>query len=337
MPDDPLAVTADAKTLTVACGDFDRTRRLLDGTVGIEGFRLKFVTMPPEEMFRRAFEGGEFDISELSASTFLLHVGRGTCPYVGLPIFPSRAFRHAAIYVRANGGIEKPQDLRGKIVGVRSYLNTAALVVRGLFADEYGLASDAMSWRIGDVDDAERKDIPVPKLEKPTEIMALAYGKTLTGELLSGGIDALIHYNPPRGFTLAANSPFKRLFPDPSAAERVYFEKTKIFPIMHLIGIRRPLLEEDPSLARKVYDAFAKAKDLAMGDLLSQSSPKISLPWLNDDVARTIALAGSDFWPYGVRKNEAALASLVRYASDQGLTRRPLAMADLFEPGLLDT
>jgi 4,5-dihydroxyphthalate decarboxylase len=337
MPDDPLAVTADAKTLTVACGDFDRTRRLLDGTVGIEGYRLKFVTMPPEEMFRRAFEGAEFDISELSASTFLLHVGRGTCPYVGLPVFPSRAFRHAAIYVRTKGGIEKPQDLRGKVVGVRSYLNTAALVVRGLFADEYDVASDEMSWRIGDVDDVERKDVPVPKLEKPTDIKALATGKTLTGELLSGGIDALIHYNPPRGFAPSPDSPFKRLFPDPSAAERAYFQKTKIFPIMHLIGIRRPLLEADPSLARKVYDAFAKAKDLAMGDLLSQSSPKISLPWLNDDVARAVALAGPDFWPYGLHKNEAALASLVRYAFDQGLTRRPLAMADMFEPAILDT
>ena len=312
MPDDPLVVTAGGRTLTVACGDYDRTRRLLDGTVGIEGYQLKFVTMPPEEMFRRAFEGAEFDVSELSASTYLLHVGRGTCAYVGLPVFPSRAFRHGAIYVRANGGIEKPQDLRGKVVGVRSYLNTAALVVRGLFADEYDLASDAMSWRIGDVDDVERKDIPAPKLEKPTDIKALPYGKTLTGELLSGGIDALIHYNPPRGFTPAADSPFRRLFPDPSAAERASFQRTKIFPIMHLVGIKRPLLAEDPALARKVYDAFAKAKDLAMSDLLSQSSPRISLPWLNDEVARTVALAGTDFWPYGLQKERGCACEVSR-------------------------
>src|SRR5262245_57882905 len=111
----------------MACGDFDRTRRILDGTIGIEGYKLKLLTMPPEEMFRRAFEGGEFDVSELSVSTFLLHVGRGTSPYVGLPIFPSRAFRHGAIYVRAGSGIDTPQDLHGRTVGVRSYLNTAAL------------------------------------------------------------------------------------------------------------------------------------------------------------------------------------------------------------------
>jgi len=325
------------KAITLACGDFDRTRRLLDGTVGIEGYKPKFLMMPPEEMFRRAFEGAEFDISELSTSTFLLHAGRGTCPYVGLPIFPSRAFRHAAIYVRANGGIDKPQDLRGKVVGVRSYLNTAALVVRGLLADEYGVASEEISWCIGDVDDPERTTIPVPKLEKPADLKALPSGKTLTGELLSGGIDALVHYNPPRGFDHTAASPFRRLFPDPAAAERAYFQKTGIFPIMHLIGIRRPLVEEDPSLARKVYDAFAKAKDLAMRDLMSQSSPKVSLPWLNDDVARTIALAGTDFWPYGVSRNAAALASLTRYAFDQGLSNRPLAMAELFHPSLLET
>jgi 4,5-dihydroxyphthalate decarboxylase len=340
MSDDPLASSGSLvaeKTLTVACGDFDRTRRLLDGTIGIEGYKLKFLTMPPEDMFRRAFEGGEFDISELSASTFLLHVGRGSCPYVGLPLFPSRAFRHAAIYVRAGGGITKPQDLRDRVVGVRSYLNTAALVVRGLFADEYGVASDEISWRIGDVDAAERKTIPVPRLEKPADLQALPYGKTLTGELLTGGIDALIHYNPPRGFDHTAASPFRRLFPDPAAAERAYFEKTRIFPIMHLVGVRRPLLAQDPSLAGKVYAAFARAKDLAMADLTAQSSPKLSLPWLNDDVERTVALAGTDFWPYGVGKNADALASLTRYAFAQGLTNRPLALAELFDPSLLET
>lgn len=327
----------DGKTITLACSDFDRTRRLLDGTVGIEGYKPTFSTLPPEEMFRRAFEGAEFDISELSASIYLLHVGRGTCPYVGLPIFPSRAFRHGAIYVRADGKIEKPQDLRGKTIGVRNYLNTAALVVRGLLADDYGVPSDAISWCIGDVNDPERTTIPVPRLEKPTDLRALPSGRTLRGELLSGGIDALIHYDPPRGFDHTAESPFRRLFPDPAAAERAYFQKTGIFPIMHLIGIRRRLLEDDPSLARNVYDAFTRAKALAMGDLMSPSSPRISLPWLNDDVARTIALAGPDFWPYGVSKNAAALASLARYAFEQGLTNRPLTMPELFDRSLMET
>jgi 4,5-dihydroxyphthalate decarboxylase len=319
------------------CGDVDRTRRLLDGSIGIEGYKLEFVTLPPEEMFRRAFEDREFDVSELSMSTFLLHVGRKTCPYVGLPIFPSRAFRHAAIYVRADGSINRPEDLRGRTIGVRNYLNTAALVVRGLLSDEYGVASDEMAWRVGDVNDVERTVIAVPRLERAVDIEALPYGKTLAGQLLDGGIDALVHYEPPRGFDAAGQSQFGRLFPDPAAAERAYFRKTGIFPIMHLIGVRPLLLEQDPALPKKLYDAFTSAKARAVNDLMSQSAPKLSSPWLSDDVARTVALAGPDFWPYGVRKNEAALACLVRYACEQGLTSRLLTMADLFAASLMDT
>ena len=153
---------------------------------------------------------------------------------------------------------------------------------------------------------------------------------------MSGEIDALIHYNPPRGFD-PAQSRIKRLFRDPAAAERQYFQATGIFPIMHLVGVRRSLLDKDPSLARKVYDAFSGAKESAISDLASQSSPRISLPWLNADVARTVELAGADFWPYGVGKNKAALESLTRYAFEQGLTRRRLPISELFAPGLLET
>jgi 4,5-dihydroxyphthalate decarboxylase len=335
MPVGSLAVNVNGERLSFACGDYDRTRPLLDGTVGIEGYRLEIQSLPPEEMFRRAFESAEFDVSELSASTFLLHVGRGTCPYIGLPVFPSRAFRHAAIYVRAGGQVSKPQDLRGKVVGVRNYLNTAALVVRGFLADDYDVASHEVRWRVGDVDDVERKNIPIPRLEKPADIQTLGYGKTLTGALLSGEIDALVHYNPPRGFTPTEDSPLSRLFSDPAAADRVYFEKTGIFPIMHLVGIRRPLLEKDPSLARKVYNGFVEAKGLTAGKRVSQNLPEPAMPWIDDRI--TSAGAEADFWPYGICRNEAALASLVRYAFEQGLTHRPLDIGELFHPDLLES
>ena len=336
MPDDPLAVLLN-RALTVACSDCSRTRRLLDGTIGINGYELRFQTLPPEEMFRRAFESAEFDISELSASTFLLHRGRGTSPYVGLPAFPSRAFRHDAIYVRDDGGIREPGDLRGKIVGVRNYLNTAALVVRGLLADEYGVAPHEISWRVGDVDDAERKNISLPTLARAADIKALPYGQTLRSELLSGGIDALVHYHPPRGFVPTAGSPFRRLFSDPEVVAQAYFRKTGIFPIMHLVGVRRSLLEQDPSLARNVYVSLVKARDLAMSEPTSRDPPELRLPGLADDAAKSDAAAETDFWPYGVRKNETALTSLIRYAFDQGLIDRPLAVAELFSPDLLDT
>lgn len=331
MPDDPLAVGADEEILTLVCGDYERTRPLLDGTVGIAGYQIKGHTLPPQEMFRRAFGSAEFDVSELSASLYLLHMGRGTCPYVGIPVFPSRAFRYAAIYVRAGSPINEPQDLRGKIVGVSNYLNTAALVVRAFLADDYGVAPNDISWRVGDVDDVERKDIPIPRLEKPADIRAMSYGTTLAAALLSGEIDALVHYDPPRGFSAAKDSRFSRLIVNPAAADRAFFEKTGIFPIMHLVGVRRSLLEKDPSLARNVYDAFAKAKERVAADLLSRKPPEPAMPWIEHAGTET------DFWPYGIGRNVAALEALVRYAVDQGLIRRPLTLAELFHPDLLQS
>jgi 4,5-dihydroxyphthalate decarboxylase len=226
--------------------------------------------------------------------------------------------------------------LRGRTVGVRNYLNTAALVVRGLLADAHGVMANEMSWRVGDVDRVERDTIPIPRLLRPADVQAAPRGATLADMLASGEIDALIHYEPPRGFGQDP-SRIKRLFTDPATVEQEYYRSTGIFPVMHLIGIRRTLFESDPSLAHRVYDAFTAAKDAAVADLWSQSSPKISLPWLNADVARTVELAGRDFWPYGVRKNRPALESLTRYALEQGVTARRLSMDELFAPNLLDT
>ena len=251
-------------------------------------------------------------------------------------MFPSRAFRHSAIYVRSDSDIREPADLRGRIVGVRNYLNTAALVVRGLLADEYGVAANEISWRIGDVDQVERETIALPKLTMPFDIQAAPRGATLADMLSSGEIDALIHYNPPRGFG-TPQPHIRRMFADPVTAEQAYFRATGIFPIMHLVGVRRALLRDDPQLALAIYDAFSKAKELAMTDLLSESSPKISLPWLNAAVAGTIELAGPDFWPYGVTRNKAALESLTRYAFEQGLTDRQTRLDELFPADLLQT
>jgi 4,5-dihydroxyphthalate decarboxylase len=319
----------DDRALTFACCGLDRASRLLEKTMAGSGYAVKTTILPPEDAFRRAFEDEEFDISELSASTFLFRVGRGDCPYIGLPVFPSRAFRHAAIYIRSGGSVEEPRDLRGKIVGVRNYLNTAALVVRGLLSDQYGVASEEIGWRVGDVDDPERKSIALPKLGKSTDIKALPYGRTLTEALLAGEIDALVHYHPPRGF--GQGSTIRRLFPDAAAAERIYFQETGIYPIMHLVGVRRALLEDDPSLADKLYRAFTNARQLVVGHLTSQSPNEHSL----DVVASPFV--EPDLWPYGIGASREALAALTRYAQEQGLSGTQLALSDLFAPNLLQT
>lgn len=304
--------------LSVACGDYDITRRLLDGTIGIDDHRLTLATFPPEEMFRRAFEAAEFDISELSVSLFMQRIGQGTCPYIGIPVFPSRAFRHSAIYVRTDGEIRAPVDLRGRKIGVRTYLNTAALVVRGLLADRYGIAAGEMHWLVGDVDRIERDTLPIPRLLRPVDIQAAPSGVLLSDMLMAGEIDTLIHYTPPR--ELSQDRPrIKRLFADPGRSEREYFQSTGIFPIMHLIGIRRSLVEEHAPLARQVCEAFALARNAAIVDSGSDAPP-----------------SASPQWPYGIPKNRSALDSLTRYAFEQGLTDRQLSLDDLFVSNLLD-
>ncbi|MGZ9144133.1 MAG: hypothetical protein ACXW4O_17525, partial [Candidatus Binatia bacterium] len=178
--------------------------------------------------------------------------------------------------------------------------------------------------------------IPIPKMLRPVDIQAAPRGATLADMLIANEIDAIIHYSPPRGFGREP-APIRQLFADPGATEREYFQSTGIFPIMHLIGIRRTLLESDPLLAFQVFDAFSQAKDAAIADLWSRSSPKISLPWLNADVAKTVELAGPDFWPYGVQGNRTALESITRYGFEQGLTAQQLSFEELFVPSLLDT
>lgn len=303
--------------LSLACGDYDITRRLLDGTIGIGSHHLTLSTFPPEEMFRRAFETAEFDITELSVSLFMQRIGQGTCPYVGIPVFPARAFRHSAIYVRTDGDIRAPEDLRGRKIGVRTYLNTAALVVRGLLADRYGVAADEMHWLVGDVDKIERNTLPIPRLLRPVDIQAAPRGVLLSDMLIAGEIDALIHYTPPR--ELSQDRPrIKRLFADPAGSEREYFQSSGIFPIMHLIGIRRTLVEGHLLLARQVYNAFALAKNAAIAATGNAEHPR------------------QDFSPYGILQNRSALRSLTRYAFAQGLTDRQLSLDELFVSSLLD-
>ncbi|MFT4118774.1 ABC transporter substrate-binding protein [Bradyrhizobium sp.] len=324
------------RDISLVCGDYDRTRRILDGTMQIDGYALRTSSLPPEEMFKRAFGPAEFDVSELSACLFMQCLANGTCAYVGIPAFPSRSFRHAAIFVRSDSSIKSAADLAGKTIGLRSFLNTAALVVRGLLKDEFQVDPCGIKWRLGDLDEPERRNIPVPGLAQPFDIQVLDYGTTLSQALLSGAIDAIVHYDPPRAF-FEKDPKVRRIFSDVGAAERAYFQKTGIFPIMHLVGIRRSLVEQDPTLPWKVYDAFARAKARAISDLGVQGAQTVSLPWLRDDVERTVALAGTDFWPYGIDANKAALESLVRYAFEQGLTSQRLNVAALFDPTLSAT
>ena len=318
---------------TIAVVDYDRTRPLIDGRVPVRGCApIWHWDMPIETMFAKALGEAAFDVAELSFSNFLSQTARGSSAYLGLPIFPSRSFRHGAWFVNVDAGIKAPADLKGRRVGVREYSMTAAVTARGILEDENGVAATDIHWIMGDVDEPERDRISPPNLARPIEV-SVAPNRTLLNEmLLDGRIDALLAYKPPKSF-LEGDPRVRRLFPDYGLHERAYAGRTGIFPIMHLIGIRKELGAACPWLPEALVDAFTRAKDVAIADLATIQVLKISLPWPVQAHAEACALLGEDYWPYGIERNTKALQALFRWHFRQGLSERELGLEDVFSSG----
>jgi 4,5-dihydroxyphthalate decarboxylase len=315
--------------ITIAFGNYDRTRALLDGRVRIEGCAPTFVPLYPEEIFHRAFKFQEFDVSELSFSSYIRTVAAGTSEYIGIPAFVSRIFRHSGIYIRTDAGIRKPEDLRGKRIGVPEYQITAVVWMRGMMQHEYGVMPDEIRWRNGGQEQpgrGERTPLkPIPGLD----LQPLGPNQTLVGMLRDGELDALFTARAPSSF-LNGEPHIARLFPNTREAEKAYYKKTGLFPIMHLIGIRKSLVERYPWLATSVYKAFIEAKALAMIDLLDVNALMVTLPWLEAETKDTIAVMGEDFWKYGVHENLPEISALTQYLFEQGLIERKVAVEELF-------
>lgn len=314
--------------LHIAVGDYDRTRPLIDGSVPVQGFSADVITGDLEEIFAEAFREATFDVTELSFSNYLIASSRNECPYMALPIFPSRSFRHSAIYVRSDGAIESPLDLRGKRIGCREYSNTASLVVRGFLADEYGLQPEASEWVIGDVDHIERSSIDDRNWPKSRLRIKGAVGQTLTSLLRNGELDALIAYKPPLEF--GAENNISRLFPDWRSAEKDYYKRTKRFPIMHVIAVRKDVLKSHPGVVESLMDAFGKAKDIAQKRLSTHQAHPVMLPWLTAEYEDTQSTMGADFWSYGLDGNEDILNTQIRWSCQQGFIPRQYEIKELF-------
>ena len=321
--------------ITIACGNYDRTQAIKDGRVKVEGCATTYLPLYPEEIFHRAFRFQEFDVCELSFSSYLRTVASGTAAYVGVPAFVSRIFRHSGIYVRADAGIRKPEDLRGKRVGVPEYQITAVVWIRGMLQHEYGVAPTEIHWRSGGQEEAGRQErtplAPIPGLD----LQVIPEGKTLVGMLRGGALDALCTARPPSSF-VNGEPHIARLFPDTRAAELAYYKKTGMFPIMHLVGIKKPLAERYPWLATSVYKAFCEAKAISMRDLRDVNALMVSLPFLTAETNETAAVMGDDFWRYGVHENIKELAALIGYAHEQGLIARKPTLEELFAPSTFD-
>ncbi len=324
--------------LTMTCWNYDRVEPLLDGRVSIPGVELDCTVQYPTQTFARAFTDAPADISELSASTYVMQVARGDCPYVAVPAFVSRAFRHGGFYVRAGSGIASPKELEGRLVGVPEYQMTMALWARGLLADDFGVDTDKLRYRTGGTNVAGRKERLALELPAHMDVAPIEPTRTLNELLVAGELDALIAPGPPTAFT-EGDPTIKRLFDDPKGAERDYYRRTGIFPIMHLIGIRKSLADDHPGLARAVYGAFVEARRIAMDELAvtaTASANRIHLPWLATEWEQTRDLMGDDFWPYGVSANLKDLQALCRYSLAQHLAPKALEPAALFHPETVD-
>jgi 4,5-dihydroxyphthalate decarboxylase len=318
--------------LTLACEDYDRTRALRDGSVKVEGIDLNYVPLAVEEIFWRMCRYEEFDVAELSMGAFLVAAAQGRRPFVAIPVFPSRTFRHRCIFVNAGSGIARPEDLRGKRVGVPEYTMTAAVWLRGLFQHEYGIKPEEILWFQGGEEQPGRKDRVDFDLPAGIRLEAIPNDKTLNDMIESGGIDALMSPRMPSCF-LRGSPRVTRLFPNFKQAEMDYFRRTQIFPIMHVIVIRTKIYEEHPWIAQSLYKAFCDAKDLCFGQLYDSNVLRISLPWTVAEYEETRALMTEDYWPYGFAPNERVLETLHGYLLDQGLIKQKLDLQSLFAPG----
>jgi 4,5-dihydroxyphthalate decarboxylase len=315
--------------LSVAVGPYDRTRALIDGSVQIDGVKPTCMTLSPEEIFFRAFRHAEFDICELSLSSFTVKTAQGNCPYVGVPAFVSRAFRHTSIYVRTDR-VKKPPDLKGKKIGLPEYQLTANVWARAILEDE-GVKPTDVLWVRGGIEEAARPEKIAIKLPPDVTLEDAPAGKSISTLLAEGAIDGFMAPRPP---SLPKNTPnVGWLFPDPVAAAKDYFKRTGIFPIMHIVGVRRTLAEQHPWLPGAVLKAFEQAKAAALAQLSDTSATKVTLPFVEERLNEARALMGEDFWSYGLAANRKTLETFLRLHHAQGLSPRLLTAEELFHPG----
>ena len=321
-------------SLTVACGEYDRTHALHTGAVQAEGIRMTYIPLQAEEIFWRMGHHREFDVSEMSLSNHITMISRGDSSFVAIPVFPSRCFRHSCVFINTESGIKEPADFKGKRVGAPEYSITAAVWIRGFFNDDYGVRAGDVKWVVGGQEDPGRKERV--KLELPPEIKveSLSDDKTLNGVLESGEIDALISARSPSCF-VKGSPKVRRLFPNYRDVEVEYYQRTKIFPIMHVLVIRREIYDKNPWIARSLYKAFCEAKDYAIQNMHISNTLASTLPWLAWEREQLKEIFGPDWWPYGIEANHRVLEHLIRYMGEQGLLAQPVKVEEVFAPNMV--
>jgi len=321
--------------LSVAVGDYDRTRALIDGTVAIDGVDPVYMTLVPEEIFFRAFRAAEFDICELSLSSYTVKTAQDNCPYIAVPAFVSRAFRHTSVYVRTDR-VKKPADLKGRKVGVPEYQLTANVWARAFLDDDYGVKPADIHWIRGGIEEAGRPEKLTIKLPPGVRLDNAPEGATISALLEAGEIDGFIAPRPP-ALVEKGRSNIGWLFSDPTAVAKDYFKRTGFFPIMHVIGIRRTLAERHPWLPGAVLKAFEQAKEAGLKKLSDTSATKVTLPFVEERLKEARDLMGEDYWSYGVAPNRKVLDYFLGQHHAQGLSSRRVSVDELFHPAAYET
>lgn len=317
-------------SITLACGQYDRTIPLQDGTVIVAGVDLNYVPMRPGDLFRRQARHAEFDVAELSFSTYCMLHNRGDERMIAIPVFPSRKFRHSHIYVN-DDSVREPADLIGKRIGVHEYQNTASSWIRGILKDEFGIGSDQVKWFLGGLNAPKTEGDRIPvELGSHIDVTRIPGDQYLSEMLEAKEISAVISAERPDSF-VAEGSSVQRLFPNYEEVEREYFQRTGIFPIMHTVVIRSEIYERNRWLARSLFDAFEAAKAFGRERLRYTGALFASLPWLNahiDDVNELSA--GRDLFAYGIAENKKTMETFFNYSVEQGLIDQPPKVEDLF-------
>jgi 4,5-dihydroxyphthalate decarboxylase len=322
--------------MSLACWDYDRTRGLMEGRIPVDGIDLTYLNLPVEETFFRMLRHQEFDVAEMSLSSYTLSLTRENPPFIAIPVFPSRFFRHSCIYVNRDAGIREPKDLIGKRVGTPEYVMTAAVWIRGILADHYKVPVSGPGYFSGGLEDGGRPDKSHLSLPPEIRLQAIPVTRTLSQMLEAGELDALYTARMPSCFA-RGSAKVARLFPEYDGVEREYYATSKIFPIMHTVVIRRDVYTKHPWMAQSLLKAFTSSQREAYSELQETAALKTMLPWLTRHLEDTRKLMGEEFWPYGLEPNRHVLETFLRYHFEQGLSKRLLKPEELFAPESLES
>jgi 4,5-dihydroxyphthalate decarboxylase len=312
--------------LSFACWDYDRIRAILDGRVQTPGIDLTYSNLPVDEIFFRMAKFREFDVAEMSLSTYCMTLHSDEQPFIAIPIFTSRFFRHSCIYINSDSNITKPEDLNGKRVASPEYQMTAPVWIRGILKEYYNVDPSTQQHYTGGQEQPGRVErFPLDL----NFVSPIPNNKTLSQMLYDGEIDALYAARTPSSF-LKGDGRVVRLFKDFAKIEKQYYQDSKIFPAMHTVVIRREIYEKHPWIAQNLTKAFIQAQQQTYVDLQETDALKTMLPWLPAHIEETINVFGQDWWPYGFEQNQQMLSTFCQYHYEQGVSKTLLNPADLF-------